>query len=50
MNLKSFAAVYAIQMTFLFVALKPFPLEQLGALALALTVLTMGGTRLLKPR
>ena len=50
MNLKSLAAVFAVQMTFVYVALRPMPLEQLGGLALALTVLSLSGIRMLKLR
>ncbi len=50
MKITSFILVFSIQMAFIYTGLKSLPLAQMGALALALTVLSMGGMKLLKVR
>ena len=50
MLLKSFGIIFPIHMTFLYFGLKSFPTEQIGTLAAVLTVVTIGGLRMLKVR
>ena len=50
MLIKSIGIIFPIHMTFLYLGLSSFPAEQIGALAGALTVLTIGGLRAIKVR
>ena len=50
MLVKVFGLIFPIHMTFLYFGLGSLPTEQLGALAVALTILTMGGLRAIKVR
>ena len=50
MNLKTFVVVVSIHMALIYAGLGSLPLVQMGALALAFTVLSVGGIRLLRLR
>ena len=50
MTLKSFAAVYALHGLFLYFGVKSLPMTQVGVLALALSVISFSGIRMLKLR
>lgn len=48
MGVKLFAGVFAINSAFLYFGLRPFPMDQLAILALAFSVLTLGGMKMVK--
>ena len=48
MGVKLFAAVFTVNSAFLYFGLRPFPMDQLAILALAFSVLTLGGMKMVK--
>ena len=48
MGVKVFAGVFTINSVFLYLGLRPFPMEQLAILALAFSVLTLAGMKMAK--
>ena len=48
MLLKAFVMVFPIHMSLLYFGMKPLPVEQIGVLAAAFPVLSIGGIRMLK--
>ncbi len=48
MGVKVFAGVFTINAAFLYFGLRPIPMEQLAIMALAFSVLTIGGMKMVK--